>query len=226
MINREISEKLKSLVDGEYKKFSEKLIFTDYEILGVRQPELKNLAKEYSKSPSITSFLSDLPHKTHEENILHGYIIAEEKDFLKSCKEVENFLPYADNWAVCDCLCPKAFKKANAEILAEKAYGWIDCGKTYFVRFGIKTLMSYLLGENFKREYAEKVDGVKSEEYYVKMMQAWYFATALYYNEKEITPFFEKGLSDTWVHNKAIQKSRESLRISNELKEKLLKLKR
>ena len=221
-----VYDELKEIADGEYKKFSKKLIYTDYEILGVRQPELKKMAKEKSKSAAITSFLSNLPHKSHEENILHGCIIAEEKDLQKTFDAVENFLPYIDNWAVCDCLAPKAFKKAKAEVLAKKAYEWIDSGKTYYIRFGIKTLMSYCLKENFKSEYAEKVDSVKSDEYYVKMMQAWYFATALCYNEKEIFPFFERGLSDAWVHNKAIQKSRESFRIDEKLKEKLKELKR
>lgn len=224
-MTEEIREKLFSLKDEEYKKFSEKLVFTEYNILGVRQPELRVLAKDFVRSPSITSFLADLPHMYHEENLLHGYLLSYEKDFEKAVECVEKFLFYADNWAVTDCLKIKCFSK-NLDKLYKIAYEFIDSGKPYTVRFGIKILMDYYLGGNFEREYAEKVNGIKSDEYYVKMMQAWYFATALAKNYDEAVKFIERGLFDVWVNNKAIQKARESFRVSEERKEYLKTLRR
>ncbi len=224
-ITEEIREKLFSLKEEEYKKFTEKIVFTEYEILGVRQPTLKALVKDFSKSGAITSFLADLPHKYHEENILHCYLLANEKDFETAVESVEKLLSFTDSWAVTDCLKIKCFAK-NLDKLYKTAYKFIDSGKPYTVRFGIKILMDYYLGENFKNEFAEKVNGIKSDEYYVKMMQAWYFATALAKNYDETVKFIERGLANTWVNNKAIQKAQESSRVSEERKQYLKTLKR
>lgn len=221
----EIRADLISVADEKYREFNGSLIPTvDREkVIGVRVPDLKNLAKKYRNHPKIGEFLSDLPHFYHEENCLHGYIIAEIKDYEQTEAAVEKFLPYVDNWATCDTLSPKAFAK-NLAKTRENALRRIKSERTYTVRFGINTVMRFFLGDNFDGELAESVAGVKSDEYYVNMMIAWFFATALAKNYDEVLPYLTDRKLGVWVHNKTIRKAIESRRVSDERKEFLRSL--
>lgn len=221
----EIRADLISVADEKYREFNGSLIPTvDREkIIGVRVPALKNLAKKYRNHPKIGEFLSDLPHFYHEENCLHGYIIAEIKDYEQVEAAVEKFLPYVDNWATCDTLSPKAFAK-NLAKTRENALRRIKSERTYTVRFGINTVMRFFLGDNFDGELVESVAGVKSDEYYVNMMIAWFFATALAKNYDEVLPYLTDRKLGVWVHNKTIRKAIESRRVSDEHKEFLRSL--
>lgn len=221
-----ISELLKGLKDERFKAFHKRLIpnIPEDKIIGVRSPALHALAKELVKNKDYKSFLSELPHEYYDENILHGFIIGELKDYGECIFEAERFLPYVDNWAVCDTMNPKVFKK-NKDDLLEHIKIWLESEKTYTLRFGIKMLMDLFLDENFKNEYPKAVAKTESEEYYVKMMQAWYFATALAKHYEDILPFIEEKRLEPWVHNKAIQKAAESYRITKEQKEYLKALK-
>lgn len=222
MIKDDIRTELYNLQDIGYRDFQSKLI-PDVDIsyfVGVRTPDLRKLAKLAAKREDIDEFLSDLPHELFDENQLHAFIISEIKDYERCLAHVESFLPYVNNWATCDQMTPKAFKR-NKEQLLPNIYNWIDSGKTYSIRFGIKMLMDLFLGEDFNISYAEKVASVKSEEYYVNMMVAWYFATALAKNYDEVVPFIENKRLEKWTHNKAIQKSVESYRITDDQKEYL-----
>jgi 3-methyladenine DNA glycosylase AlkD len=195
-------------------------------IIGVRTPALRALAKELARDPGAASFLSSLPHRYFDENQLHAFVISLEKDFDTCVAQVEAFLPYIDNWATCDQLSPKAFKKTPEKLLPY-VRKWIRSDRTYTVRFGTGMLMENFLDEDFDRVYPDMVAGIRSDEYYINMMTAWYFATALAKRYDEILPYIEGHRLDTWTHNKAIQKSVESYRISNEQKAylKTLKLK-
>ncbi len=225
MDNNEIIKRLNALQDTKYRDFQSKLIpDTKAEFIGVRTPELRKLAKELIKEGKTDSFLSVLPHKYFDENQLHAFIISGIKDFDMCVKEVERFLPYVDNWATCDQMSPKVFKKEKKALLPY-INKWLKSGKTYTVRFGMGMLMQHFLGEDFAVEYAEKVACVKSDEYYIKMMQAWYFATALAKNYDEVLPFIENKTLEKWTHNKTIQKSIESYRITDEQKAYLKTLK-
>lgn len=221
----EIRADLISVADEKYREFNGSLIPTvDREkVIGVRVPALKNLAKKYRNHPKIGEFLSDLPHFYHEENCLHGYIIAEIKDYEHVEAAVEKFLPYVDNWATCDTLSPKAFAK-NLAKTRENALRRIKSERTYTVRFGINTVMRFFLGDNFDGELAESVAGVKSDEYYVNMMIAWFFATALAKNYDEVLPYLTDRKLGVWVHNKTIRKAIESRRVGDEHKEFLRSL--
>lgn len=221
----EIRADLISVADEKYREFNGSLIPTvDREkIIGVRVPALKNLAKKYRNHPKIGEFLSDLPHFYHEENCLHGYIIAEIKDYERAEAAVEKFLPYVDNWATCDTLSPKAFAK-NLAKTRENALRRIKSERTYTVRFGINTVMRFFLGDNFDGELAESIAGVKSDEYYVNMMIAWFFATALAKNYDEVLPYLTDRRLGVWVHNKTIRKAIESRRVGDERKEFLRSL--
>lgn len=221
----EIRADLISVADEKYREFNGSLIPTvDREkVIGVRVPALKNLAKKYRNHPKIGEFLSDLPHFYHEENCLHGYIIAEIKDYEQVEAAVEKFLPYVDNWATCDTLSPKAFAK-NLAKTRENALRRIKSERTYTVRFGINTVMRFFLGDNFDGELAESVAGVKSDEYYVNMMIAWFFATALAKNYDKVLPYLTDRKLGVWVHNKTIRKAIESRRVSDERKEFLRSL--
>jgi 3-methyladenine DNA glycosylase AlkD len=226
MIRDDIRKELYNLQDKEYRDFQSKLI-PDVDVsyfVGVRTPDLRKLAKLMSKRADINEFLSDLPHELFDENQLHAFIISETKEFERCLAQIESFLPYVNNWATCDQMTPKAFKK-NKEQLLSNIYDWIDSGKTYSIRFGIKMLMDHFLGEDFDTSYAEKVASVKSGKYYVNMMIAWYFATALAKNYESTLPFIENYKLEKWTHNKAIQKSIESYRITPEQKEHLRSLK-
>ncbi len=223
----DIRSELFELSDGKYREFQAGLIPTVPEdrMIGVRTPQLKELAKRLHKAGDTDEFLTDLPHKYFDEDQLHAFIISEEKDPEKCLALTERFLPYIDNWATCDQLSPKAFKK-NKKFIEESAKRWIASGKTYTVRFGIGMLMQHFLDKDFKPEHAETVADIRSEEYYVNMMRAWYFATALAKQYESVIPFIRDGRLDTWTNNKAIQKAAESRRISAETKEYLKTLKR
>ena len=223
----EIQKKLFKMQDLGYRDFHSKLMPTiDKEtIIGVREPILRRLAKELFKNGEYMYFLNDLPHKYYEENNLHSLLIMQIKSYDECLAETEGFLPYVDNWATCDTLRPKVFKKHLSQLLPEINL-WINSGEVYTVRFGIEMLMCHYLDDKFKTEYADLVASVKSEEYYVNMMVAWYFATALAKQYNSILPYIEKDILPIWVHNKTIQKAVESYRITKEQKAYLKTLKR
>lgn len=214
-----IRKKLFSLQDDSYKIFHSKLIpdIDSSLIIGIRVPVLRKLAKELSSTHEAEEFLSDLPHKYYEENNLHAFLIENIKDYELCIKAVNEFLPYIDNWATCDSLRPKAFKK-NLSELEKQAFKWIDSADPFTVRFGIECIMLYFLDDKFKTNHANKISAVDCSEYYVSMMVAWYFATALAKQQESILPFFEKKMLDQVTHKRAVQKTIESFRISNELK--------
>ena len=215
----EIVKKLFELQDKKYQEFQGGLIPTEDGslMIGVRTPALRSYAKELAKRDDVGAFLDDLPHKYFDENQLHAFIISEFKDYEKCLAEVCRFLPYVDNWATCDQMSPKVFKKHKKELL-DQIKKWIASKETYTIRFGIKMLMTHFLDEDFNTVYPEMVAKVRSKEYYVNMMIAWYFATALAKQWDDIIPFLEEHRLDKWTHNKAIQKSVESYRITDEQK--------
>ena len=223
---KEIREELFSLQDPGYRDFQGMLIPSnkDASMIGVRTPELRRLARAYAGREDIGEFLDDLPHQYFDENQLHAFIISGIKDYEKCVKEVIRFLPYVDNWATCDQMSPKVFRKHRQE-LAEQAEEWIGSDHTYTVRFGIKMLMDHFLEEEFDLMYPEMVAQVRSEEYYIRMMVAWYFATALAKQYDAVLPFIENRRLDPWTHNKTIQKAVESYRVTPEHKEYLKSLK-
>ncbi len=213
--------------DLGYKEFQQKLMPTinPDTVIGVRTPVLKKIAKEYFGSEAQKSFINSLPHEYYEQNNLHAFFIAEIKDFDACIKEVENFLPYIDNWATCDGLRPKCFKK-NTDKLLPYIEKWLKSEYTYTVRFAMEMLMVYFLDDLFSEDYPEMVASVKSEEYYIKMMQAWYFATALAKQWDSVLPYVAENRLSLWVHNKSIQKAIESYRITDEQKDVLRKFRR
>ena len=226
MITDEIRAELYHLQDIKYRDFQSKLIPTvspDY-FIGVRTPELRKLAKQISRRDDIGDFLNELPHPSFDENQLHAFIISGMKDYAACLGAVETFLPYIDNWATCDQMSPKVFGKHRDELL-EPIRHWIASDRTYTVRFGIGMLMEHFLDEDFDPKYADMVAGIRSEEYYVNMMIAWYFATALAKQYETVIPYIEERRLDTWTHNKTIRKAVESYRISPEQKEYLRSLK-
>ena len=236
MITEEIRQSLLTLQDIKYRDFQVKLIpgmvtnenempsLPGREMIGIRTPELRRLAKQIQKREDAEEFLQDLPHRYFEENQLHGFIVSEIKDYGKCMEELMRFLPYVDNWATCDQMSPKIFKKHKQELLPE-IRKWLLSEDTYTVRFGIKMLMQYFLDEDFDQAYADLVAGIRSEEYYINMMIAWYFATALAKQYEAILPYVEEHRLAPWVHNKTIQKAIESYRISEEQKNYLRCLK-
>lgn len=228
----EITRKLFSLQDEKYRDFQIKLVpgITKEQMIGIRTPDLRALAKEIAaNSETASAFLQELPHKYFEENLIHFFIVALIKDFDECINQVERFLPYVDCWPVCDQASPKTFKK-NREKLLPLVKNWISSDHIYTSRYGMRILMNEFLGEDFKTEYADLVVSRMSrkgdtEDYYLKMMAAWYFATALAKNWDQVLPFIEQHKLDPWTHNKAIQKALESFRVSDEHKEYLRKLK-
>ena len=219
MNREEIEAELFRLQDKKYASFHAKLIPTveAERIIGVRTPALRSFAKRLAKDEDTVLFLECLPHQYYDENQLHAFVISLEKDFYKCVEEVEAFLPFIDNWATCDQLSPKAFKK-EPEKLLPYIYTWIRSDKVYTVRFAIGMLMQHFLGERFHPKYADMVAAVRSDEYYINMMIAWYFATALAKQYTSILPYLEEKKLDNWTHNKTIQKCVESNRISTEQK--------
>ena len=227
MITGDILSELKKLQDKGYRKMQITTIpsVKAESIIGVRTPALRALAKELSKRDDISIFLEDLPHKFFEENQLHAFILSGMKDAEECIKLVDKFLPYVDNWATCDQMSPKIFKK-HKDLLLEYVNEWIRSDKTYVKRFAVGMLMEHFLDEDFKTSYLTKVSRIRSDEYYINMMTAWYFATALAKQYDAALPYIEKQKLDKWTHNKTIQKAVESYRITPEQKEYLKTLRR
>lgn len=222
-----IQKRLLELSDEKNADFSAKLTpgIDREKFLGVRIPASRKLAKEIIKENEHKDFLNSLPHKYYDENILHSILISEIKDYDECIKYIDEFLPYVDNWAVCDTMSPKAFKNKH-ERLMNNILRWVDSDQTYTIRFGLKILMAHFLDNDFKKEYLEIPAKIKSNEYYINMMIAWFYATALAKQWDSTIVYIENGVLDKWVHNKAIQKARESYRITAEQKEYLKSLKK
>ena len=221
-----IKDELFKLQDKKYGEFQVKLIPTadPNSFIGVRTPDLRNLAKKLVKENKYTDFLKELPHKYFDENQLHAFIISEIKDYDECITYINDFLPYVDNWATCDQMSPKIFKK-HKDKLIEQINIWLKSKETYTIRFGIGMLMQYFLDDEFKPSYLKMVSSIKSKEYYVNMMIAWYFATALAKQYEATIPYIENNKLDNWTHNKTIQKAIESYRITQEQKDYLRTLK-
>lgn len=218
-------EKLIEVKDDEYRLFQINLVpnISAEKIIGVRTPQLRRIAKEVFESESAEEFLNDLPHEYYEENLIHFFILSMYKDFDRCVQAVENFLPYVDCWPVSDQATPKAFGK-NHERLLPYIIKWIGSDRVYTARFGMRMLMNEFLGEDFKEEYLELVASKKGEDYYLKMMAAWFFATALAKQYDASVKYIEDRRLDEWVHRKAIQKAVESFRVTDEHKEYLKSL--
>lgn len=223
----ELRKELFLLQDKQYREFQSRLMPTVDRnlVIGIRIPELRSFAKNFSKTDKVSVFLSDLPHTYYEENNLHAFLIEAEKDYDKCIRLLDEFLPYVDNWATCDMMSPKVLGK-NRDRLINEIYRWIESGETYTVRYGINLLMKYYLDEAFTDEYPRIVAEVESDEYYVNMMRAWYFATALAKKYDEVLSFITENRLDKWTHNKTIQKAVESYRITDEQKKHLKTMKR
>ena len=226
MNKADLYRKLYDLQDLKYRDMQIKIIPTvePESVIGVRTPELKSIAKDILKDGNYKGFLEELPHRYFEENQLHAFIISGIKDLNECMEDLETFLPYVDNWATCDQMSPKIFRK-HKDLLLTHIIEWIDSEKKYTVRFGVGMLMEHFLDDDFDPLYPEMVARLRSEEYYVNMMIAWYFATALAKQYESILPFIEEKRLDDWTHNKAIQKSLESRRITEEQKLYLKSLK-
>lgn len=218
-IKVDIQQELFALQDLSYRDFHAKLMPTvdKARVIGVRTPKLRAFAKEFGKTEEAKEFLKVLPHQYYEENNLHGFLIEQIKDYPTLIRELNRFLPCIDNWATCDLLTVRVVKK-HLDTFTEEVERWLASDHTYTIRFGIGMLMRYYLEEHFSLEYPEKVVKIRSEEYYVNMMRAWYFATALAKQYEAIFPFLEEKRLDAWTHNKTIQKAIESYRITQEQK--------
>lgn len=218
----ELQEQLFEMQDLGYREFHSKLMPTvDKEkIIGIRTPQLRKFAKEFAESEEKEIFLNSLPHRYYEEDNLHGFLLEMEKDYDTLVEKVENFLPYVDNWATCDMVRPKIVKRHLPELF-EHVKEWLKSEHTYTVRYGVGMLLSFYLDEEFSKNHLEMVAKIRSEEYYVNMMIAWYFATALAKQWDETIVYIENCKLDKWVHNKTIQKAIESYRITKEQKEYL-----
>ena len=216
----EIVSRLRQRADESYRAFHMRLVpnVEPARILGVRVPEVRALARSLAGTPEAETFLRELPHEYYEENNLHAFLLERERDYGALIEGLNRFLPFVDNWATCDSLSPALFKK-HPDGLPEQALQWMQSDQTYTVRFGIGVLMRYYLDEGFRPEYAERVAAVRSEEYYVRMMVAWYFATALAAREEDVLPYLTGRRLDPWTHRKAIQKAIESNRITPERKQ-------
>ena len=226
MITDEIKDELFKMQDKKYRDFQSKLIPTvdPGRIIGVRTPDLRKYAKQLLRREEIPEFLRALPHLYFDENQLHAFIISEMNDFDRCIKEVCLFLPFVDNWATCDQLSPKVFKRHRRDLL-ESVRKWLSSDRTYSVRFAIGMLMEHFLNEDVDVAYMEMVAGIRSEEYYINLMIAWYFATALAKQYDMALPYIENQRLDIWTHNKAIQKAVESYRMTDEQKAYLKSLK-
>lgn len=220
-----ILEKIKALQDTKYGAFQAKLLpdISPKSIIGVRTPALRQLAKEMVRHGEAENFLVELPHRYFEENQLHAFILSLEKDFERCIVLIDQFLPYIDNWATCDQLTPQCLSNHHDRLLPY-IERWIEDKHEYTVRFAIGMLMRHFLDTHFVSRYAEMVAGIRREEYYIRMMQAWYFATALAKQYEYALPYIENRCLERWTHNKSIQKAIESYRITDEQKEYLKKL--
>ena len=219
-----VYEMLLEAKDDKYRDFQAKLVpnISPDTIIGVRTPDMRKIAKEVFNSPEKDEFLKELPHKYYEENLVHFFIIAMIKDFDECIEKVEEFLPYVDCWPVSDQATPKSFKKNHAKLLPY-IKNWIASDHVYTARFGIRMLMNEFLDDDFKDEYLELVASKEGDDYYLKMMVAWYFATALAKKYDESVKYIEGRKLDDWIHKKAIQKAVESYRVTDEHKEHLKK---
>lgn len=220
-----IQKYLLSQADQKYRDFTLPLLpnVDEKTFIGVRLPIIKKYVKELSEKER-EEFLNSLPHQYHEENILHAFILSNTKDYEKFIKYVDAFLPYVTNWSVCDTICNKNLYKYKTQLIKE-IYKWLKSQEIYRVRYAVKCLMNYYLGEDFNEEHIKKVEEVKLEDYYVRMMIAWYIATGLAKNYDEFIKVIEKQKFDSFTHNKAIQKAVESYRVSEEHKQHLKTLK-
>lgn len=222
----DIQNELFKLQDEAYGDFQSKLTpnIKRETVIGVRVPQARTLAKRIYKEGMHFDFVSNLPHKYYDENMLHSMIISEEKNYDTCLKMLDEFLPYVDNWAVCDTMSPKVFKK-NKDKLIDKIYEWTKSPHVYTSRFGIEMLMRHYLDDDFEEEYLELPASVYIEDYYFKMMVAWFYATALAFKWDETIPYLEEHRLEKWIHNKTIQKARESYRITPDQKDYLKTLK-
>ena len=221
-IEGEILQRLFALQDNKYQAFQSKLIpsVATETVIGVRVPELRRLARELAGREETELFLAALPHRYYDENCLHALLISAQKDYDLAISETKAFLPYVDNWATCDVLRPGVFQKHREQLLAEIPT-WLRSSHTYTVRFGIGMLERYFLDEAFTPEQLGWVAALRSEEYYINMMIAWYFATALAKQYDAAIPYLRERCLAPWVHNKTIQKAIESYRITPEKKQYL-----
>ena len=222
-----LEKELFQLQDLKYKEFHQKLMPTvnPDKVIGIRTPVLRKFAKEFGKREEAESFIKNLPHKYYEEDNLHAFLLEEIRDYESLIEELNKFLPFVDNWATCDMMRPKILKLHKTELL-EDIKRWLNSKDTYTIRFAVNCLMNYYLEEDFKTEYLEWVKNIESEEYYINMVRAWYFATALAKQYDEALKILEANALDKWTHNKTIQKAIESYRITSEQKEYLRTLKR
>lgn len=222
----EIQKRLFELQDLKYRDFNARLIPTvdKDRVIGVRVPALRKFAKELEKSDLKAEFMTALPHKYTEENNLHAFLIERIKDFDECISALDNFLLFVDNWATCDSMSPKILCK-DYEKFYEKIVEWAGSSHTYTVRFAIIMLMRYFMHERLDEKHLKLLLGIKTDEYYINMAIAWYLATALASNWDLVIPYIEKREFSIWIHNKAIQKSIESYRITPEQKEYLRALK-
>lgn len=216
----ELQKQLFELQDIAYRDFHSRLMpeIEKERVIGIRVPILRKFAKDFAKKPEAKEFLKELPHKYYEENNLHMLLIIARKDYEECLAEIESFLPYIDNWATCDMPAPKCFE-AHKQELFTPIQRWIASDQTYTIRYGIGMLMRLYLDEDFSSEFPEMVAQITSDEYYVKMMAAWYFATALAKQWDAVIPYLEQKRLPAWTHRKTIQKAIESYRISKEQKE-------
>ena len=223
----QIQKDLFAMQEGSYKAFHCRLIPTVPEntIIGVRVPLLRSYAKRLVSRGLAETFMMQLPHTYYEENMLHGLLISGLNDFSVCVEEVNKLLPYVDNWAVCDSIRPKCFLKHHHLLLPE-IEKWLSSKHPYTVRFGIEMLMVHFLGQDFQVSFLKRVGAVSSDEYYVNMMIAWYFATALAKQWETTIPYFQENRLTGWIHNKAIQKALESYRIAPQKKTVLKTLRR
>ncbi len=223
----DIQKQLFALREEGYAAFIRKLIPTvsPETVIGVRTPALRKLAKALRGTPEAAAFLNALPHDWFEENQLHAFLLSEERDFDICASAVDRFLPFVDNWATCDQLSPKTFRK-NAPRLLPLIDRWLDSDQTYTVRFGVGMLMQHFLDDRFDETYPARVAQIVSDEYYVNMMLAWYFATALAKQYDAVLPYLQEQKLPLWVHNKAIQKAIESFRVTDAHKAYLKTLRR
>jgi 3-methyladenine DNA glycosylase AlkD len=218
----ELQERLFAMQDESYRDFQCKLMPTVAReaVIGVRTPRLRALAKNLRGTAEATAFLSSLPHRYYEENNLHAFLIEQITDFDACVAALDAFLPCVDNWATCDSMNPKILGKHKDRLLSV-IERWLDSKDTYAVRFGIKLLMTWFLDEDFEERYLARVARIRSEEYYVNMMIAWYFATALAKQYAATLPYLEEHRLPDWIHAKTVRKAIESYRISKEQKDHL-----
>lgn len=223
-----VRERLFELQDLKYRDFNSRLLPTmELESqIGVRTPALRKLARELRRMPEASEYLAVLPHRYHEENNLHGFLIEQIKDFDACILALEQFLPYVNNWQTSDLVTPRVFKTRPAPAgLLPCILRWMSSGHTYTVRYGIRLLMEFYMDDEFKPEYPELVAGIHSEEYYINMAAAWYFATALTKQYDAVVHYLEEKRLDLWIHNKSIQKAVESYQVPQERKVYLRSLK-